>query len=170
MIYIGIDPGISGAVAIIDHNMEYWASRLWSESSDIVVWLENALERQPPDYTVLEDVNAYPAKRKVKNKTTGVDEELSQGISSTSKFIRNAGWWEGGLDWAHFKYKKIRPQEWQKSCGVVGKKKDPMSGLNKARELFPTAPLSRKKDSGVADALLMARYALILHRQERDVL
>jgi hypothetical protein len=54
----------------------------------------------------------------------------------------------------------VTPQKWKKDMGLTS---DKDLSLAMARELWPTAPLSRKMDNGRAEALLMAEW---LRKQE----
>jgi crossover junction endodeoxyribonuclease RuvC len=49
----------------------------------------------------------------------------------------------------------VTPQKWKKSLKLDS---DKNKSLGLARELWPTAPLTRKKDNGRAEALLLAEY------------
>jgi crossover junction endodeoxyribonuclease RuvC len=49
----------------------------------------------------------------------------------------------------------VTPQKWKKAMGLS---KDKNLSLDMARELWPEAPLKRKKDNGRAEALLIAEF------------
>jgi len=49
----------------------------------------------------------------------------------------------------------VRPQKWKKDMGLTS---DKAESLDMARELWPAAPLTRKKDNGRAEALLIAEW------------
>ena len=49
----------------------------------------------------------------------------------------------------------VSPREWKKEMGLTSDKDD---SLAMARELWPNAPLARKKDNGRAEALLLAEF------------
>jgi hypothetical protein len=57
----------------------------------------------------------------------------------------------------------VRPAQWKKEMGVAKQRgEDADAGKEKAlelaRELFPAAPLSRRKDHNRAEALLLAHW------------
>jgi crossover junction endodeoxyribonuclease RuvC len=54
----------------------------------------------------------------------------------------------------------VRPRAWKKDMGLTADKDE---SLSMARELWPDAPLARKKDNGRAEALLIAEW---LRRQD----
>ena len=75
-------------------------------------------------------------------------------------FGRNLGAWEGLLAALHISYVMPAPQQWQRGLIMPSDGADPKArSLAVARRLFPDADLSRKKDHGRADALLLAWWA-----------
>jgi len=141
--YIGIDPGTKGAAVLINRNGYVDHVDFEDGFAAAARWFITTAALYSPALTVLESVHAMPR----------------QGVSSTFKFGRAAGWAQGILDGLCLPYLMVRPQEWQK--GLIPRKtgaKDKPS-LEVARRLFPTAPLNRKKDHDRADAILLARYA-----------
>jgi len=154
MAYLGIDPGATGAMALLtessivfDWEIQDWEIRDWSDNmiSDLIDFkLKYNIEMAG-----LEQVGSMPG----------------QGVASTFKFGINYGWWQGALEALGIPYVLVRPQEWQK--GVVPKKKSPSDkpSLLVARRMFPTAELHLQKHHGRADALLIADW--VRRRQER---
>lgn len=141
--YIGIDPGKSGAVALI-HEEGYevfdWPGDSTLASDIIRSWLA----RYNVVFAVLEKISAMP----------------KQGVVSMFSLGQNLGIWQGILSALCIPYMMPTPRQWQK--GLVDKKSglDPKArSLTTARRLFPNAPLDRKKDHGRADALLLAFWA-----------
>ena len=184
-IFIGIDPGQKGAMAVIiemgDTQCDY---RVWDyDDPGALQFLQN-LRQNCMIHVVLEKVSAMP----------------KQGVSSTFKFGKNLGVWIGRLEALGIAYDWVTPQKWQKALfdsapkiykwkagtaksriGVPSGVKDikqitkrgtvlwkfkrkavdtKAMSLERARRLFPglASKLKRKKDDGRADALLMAEY------------
>lgn len=149
-IFIGIDPGQSGAIAVINEKQDILEVVDWPgdevKAADIVRRVSTScLPLNTPIRAALEKVAAMP----------------KQGVSSTFKFATNYGIWKGILAALKIPFIEVRPQAWQK--GIVSKKQD---GVNKpsvaaAARMFPTAelfgPKGGKKD-GRADALLIAEF------------
>uniref|UniRef100_A0A6M3IGY2 Uncharacterized protein n=2 Tax=viral metagenome TaxID=1070528 RepID=A0A6M3IGY2_9ZZZZ len=140
-IFMGIDPGETGAFAIIDADMD-------------VIALADFHDRQ----------YAYPAD---KSSMKAVIEEAQsmpkQGVSSTFKYGVNFGRWLEWLDIAGIPYQRIRPAKWKKAVcdGGARRGKDGKEySLELARRLFPSVSeeLKRKKDHNRAEALLIALY------------
>jgi len=145
MIWIGIDPGaISGAYAAIDHNGEFIgcgdipsvdgrvnASQLRHALKSCVSSFDTAM-------IAVESVHSMP----------------KQGIASTAKFMRAVGAIEATAELTHYPFVLVTPQAWKKHHGLIGTEK--VASLELARSMFPEASLKRIKDTGRADALLMA--------------
>ena len=140
MIYIGIDPGKGGALAIIDGNMMNLIP--FSETDYI-----NAIKVVPSELAVacVEHVSAMPG----------------QGVTSMFNFGQNFGYIKGLLEAFQIPYELVRPQKWKKEFGITG---DKNSSVEVCKRLFPGVSLRRtercrKDDDGMAEALLMAEYA-----------
>lgn len=145
MIYIGIDPGFSGAWGMIDHHGGYVScGDMIHDTKHInqrMVWAEmsQALDRQDRE-VALEVVHSMP----------------SQGVASSFKFGVAYGVALGLVDRLLCPAHLVTPQMWKKAMGLTADKR---SSLKMARELWPNAPLGRQKDNGRAEALLIAEWA-----------
>ena len=145
MLYIGIDPGLSGAWGMIDHHGCYWScGDMHHDTEGILdterIWDEMCQARDRLDTKVfIEKVHSMP----------------KQGVSSTFKFGMAFG---GALSLARrFKTEvvMVTPQLWKKTLVLNS---DKQLSLDMAREIFPQAPLHLKKHNGRAEALLIALY------------
>ncbi len=150
-LYLGIDPGFDGAVAVLDGQ------------GNIVT---------------LDDTPTFMIKGGVKNKRqfdiTGMkailhsfDNQIAaleavhcmpeQGITGAFAFGRGLGIWEGLLVGLGIPVHMVTPQKWKKSMMEgMGKEKD--ASRMRALQLFPKAELHLKKHHNRADALLMAEH------------
>jgi hypothetical protein len=138
--YIGIDPGQSGALAVIHrdgYTVDDWPGDEVAAADLLRMVMVN---HQGPYMAALELVHAMP----------------KQGVASMFKFGCNFGVWKGLLAMAGIPFRLVRPQEWQK--GFISKADGKTAALAAARRLFPDAPLGRAKDHGRADALLIANW------------
>lgn len=63
----------------------------------------------------------------------------------------------------------VEPQAWKKYLQIAGKDKDPDASRQLALRCYPEAAhlLARKKDHGRADAILIARWALLTEQVAR---
>lgn len=139
---LGIDPGKSGAAAVIDvQTGEVVVCKLDETERDI--W--NFIKENRPDCAVLERVSAMPR----------------QGVSSTFKFGTSFGFCKGLMVAAGVPFVLITPAEWQKSLRCLSKG-DKNITKQKAQELFPSIKMTHK----IADAILIAEY---LRRHHNDL-
>lgn len=139
MIYIGIDPGKKGALAIIN-----------GESVNIYPFDETTYNEilsgvDAPAVCCLEHVGAMPG----------------QGVTSMFSFGENFGFIRGLLTAHGVPYELVRPQKWKKEYSITADKNDAIavcSRLFPGVSLLPTSRC-RKPSDGFAEALLMAEYA-----------
>ena len=145
MIWIGIDPGaISGAYAAINHNGDFIGcgdipsvdGRV--NASQLRYVLKSCVSSFDTAMIAVESVHSMP----------------KQGIASTAKFMRAVGAIEATAELTHYPFVLVTPQAWKKHHGLIGTEK--VASLELARSMFPEAPLTRQKDHGRADALLMS--------------
>lgn len=157
MIVIGIDPGITGAVAAIDEDGNYIDVR------DIPV-----MAKGKGGSKVKNQVNAATLVNILKDFTYGGNRDLKaivylervsampgQGVSSMFSMGDTFGVCRGVVAAMDIPIEIITPQSWKKYYGL-GSDKEVCRA--KAIELYPTAPLGRKKDHNRAEAILIARY------------
>lgn len=144
MMYIGIDPGFSGAWGMIDHNGKYQScgdmlhDELFILSHLVYAEIRQACERQDVA-VIIEAVHAMP----------------KQGVSSTFKFGMAYGAALSVAQRINTNFHTVSPRVWKKALKLDS---DKNLSLSMARDLWPAAPLARKKDNGRAEALLLAEY------------
>lgn len=78
-----------------------------------------------------------------------------QGVSSSFKFGIAFGMAIAIMERINCPWMLVTPQKWKKEMGLTSDKDE---SLEMARQLWPNAPLERKKDNGRAEALLMAEW------------
>lgn len=144
-LFIGIDPGQSGGIAIRDDNglVETYAFTAMTER-DIAELLSDLKARSDSPLAMVESVHSFPG----------------QGVSSTFTFGQSYGFLRGLLAGLGIAFEQVSPGKWQKEmgCPVRGKgTKTEKKNATKARaqQLFPQVRLTH----AVADALLIAEYA-----------
>lgn len=159
MIYIGIDPGLSGAVAVIgDVPLEVTdtPTALVEGDSTKRKYLVPAMAAllKPYSYNgdvlaVLENVHSMP----------------KQGVASSFCFGEGKGMWEGILAAYGIPTELVSPQRWKKEI-MADQGKDKSAARFKAMALFPSfaGQLKLVKHDGRAEALLMAEYARRLRK------
>jgi len=150
--FVGIDPGVNGAVSILRSNGTPLAS------FEVPVLMDKHKR----------SINVRALVTKLRN-YTGVSSALcciervhampKQGVSSTFSFGRSFGQLEAiayAMDWSVL---SVRPKEWQQmflrfASGSDTKEKSRQVATN----LFPNVDLSLKKHHNKADSLLIAEY------------
>jgi len=144
MLYLGIDPGFTGAWGLINHHGDYIGcgdmthNEKWIDIDS--VYREISSIRENDDMMiVVEAVHAMP----------------KQGVSSSFKFGMSYG---AALCLAQRfleQWELVQPRVWKRDMGLTADKTD---SLNMARQKWPEAPLKRVKDNGRAEALLLAEW------------
>ena len=145
--YVGIDVGKNGALAIIhssDNSTEVYD---FESKDDIIDFIKyNALDIK---MLCMEKVHAMP----------------NQGVTSMFSFGENFGWWKGLLEAYSVPYDLVRPQEWMK--GNVPAKPSKKDIYDVAKRLYPNAKLEGIKGGikdGRSDALMIAHYCRKTYR------
>lgn len=144
---MGIDPGASGALAFIFtdapdmvsvEDMPVAAGRVCGAQ------IGDTLRRLRPDFAIVELVGARPG----------------QGVSSMFNFGCSFGTAIGAVTSNTVPLHFVSPAKWKKHFGLIGADKEASRAL--ALRLWParTELFARKKDSGRAEAALIARYGL----------
>lgn len=162
MLVIGIDPGAGGAIATL------WSDPLISDATAASIVDTPTVEVTRGKRTVREvDPSALalllrdsvPMKDEAHIFIERVGAMPGQGVASMFAFGRAAGIVEGVVAALGFPYTFVPPNAWTLFCGVRGGKD---GSLSRARQLYPQMVpfLSRAKDDGRADALLIAHYGL----------
>lgn len=156
-IYIGIDPGLFGAVAGIDHrghiisvqdtpivkvkkSKGYKNAYVDSQMAAILSVLIQAAGATGCQ-VALENVHAMPG----------------QGVTAMFNMGVGLGLWRGIITTLKLPFTFVEPVVWKKEMGII-KGANKGESIVRAAQLFPTADLARKKDDGRADALLMAEF------------
>lgn len=151
MIIAGIDPGKTGALAIIypDGTIQVFdVPRINLRGKDVPAWSDwqrtwsSALEFNVPDLIVIEDVSARPG----------------QGVTSMFSFGRTLGFAHALAVASGASVQMITPSVWKGKLGLLNSSKG--ASREKATALYPKSVglLGRVKDDGRAEAILIAHY------------
>jgi len=151
VIILGIDPGLSGALAFYDTEantidvidmpcVELMRNKKLKREVSANMLAEH-LDGRAVAGAFLERVNAMPG----------------QGVSSVFSFGRSAGVVEGVVAACRIPLTLVIPQTWQKVMNVRDGKD---ASRERAMQLFPASAdlFARKKDDGRSDAALIAVY------------
>jgi len=151
-IYIGIDPGKSGGIAMITPEKTYITSMILSgkdvDAGAVAEWImansNGYLERC---VACIEKVHSLP----------------KQGVVSSFKFGFVTGVMHGIIRTLGIPLHMVTPQAWKKKV-LAGTPKDKDAAIDFCRRVYPNVNLlaterSRVPHSGIADALCIAKYA-----------
>ena len=147
----GIDPGLTGAVVILDPK----TNTIDIIDMPTVEVIRNGKKKQELAPALLA---AQLAGRNVKKAfLERVGAMPGQGVSSVFSFGRSVGIVEGVLAAYDMPVTIVPPVTWQKAVGLRGGKD---GARERAMQLFPAAAeqFKRKRDDGRADAALIAWY------------
>lgn len=144
---IGIDPGLTGAIAVLGPDGSFVAVH------DMPTTKLGKNKRRVNGPVLAEIIKSYLVTMAV---VEVVHAMPGQGVTSMFNFGEGYGVIKGVLAGLGVPHKDATPQKWKKACDLIGSEKDAARAL--AIELFPDASLSRKKDIGRADALLIAKF------------
>jgi crossover junction endodeoxyribonuclease RuvC len=151
MIILGIDPGLSGALAFLETR----TNTIEVVDMPTVTVMRNRKEKREVSPQLVADI---VVKRHVEAAfLEKVNAMAGQGVSSVFSFGRSAGIIEGVLAAFDIPTTLVTPQAWQKAMGV----RDGKDGSReRAMQLFPASAelFQRKKDDGRSDASLIAKY------------
>lgn len=150
---VGIDPGLNGALAMID--TEDWSLSIFDMPREPGRGDKNAvsptgvaqlLNRLCPDYVFVEDVWSSP----------------QMGVTSAFNFGRSLGIVLGAAATSAI-LTLVKPTEWKARTGTP---KDKNQARRRAQQLFPCAfeVFKRVKDDGRAEGAILCFYGLFLNR------
>jgi crossover junction endodeoxyribonuclease RuvC len=150
---VGIDPGLSGGIAVLENNKvlsifdmpvmpEGKKNKRQLNSAHLVTLIRENIKSDEEVAVVVEQVNAMPG----------------QGVTSMFNFGQTFGAIKGicaALDLPIF---FVRPSKWKKHFELINSSKD--SSRTKAIEMYPSlsSQLAKKKDVNKSDAILIARF------------
>lgn len=150
MKYLGIDPGNSGGLAIIDGDAIDLLDLSKATDHDVVTWIARHKFTGPITATI-EQVGAMPG----------------QGVSSTFKFGKAYGFIIGVITALAIPYELCTPYKWQRGVGIAKRlkteSKTQFKGRlkSKAQQLF--ARDHKRITLKTCDALLIAAYTKQYH-------
>ena len=150
---IGIDPGLSGAIAVLENNKvisifempvmpEGKKNKRQLNSAQLAKLLKNYISKNEEVSVVVEQVNAMPG----------------QGVTSMFNFGQTFGAIKGICAALNLPIFFVRPSKWKKHFELINSSKD--SSRTKAIEMYPSLSndLAKKKDVNKSDAILIARF------------
>ena len=153
MIIFGIDPGLGGAISVLENKKVIEAfdmptmidgkkNKRQVNGAQVTNIIKEKLNVDKEIIVVVEHVNAMPG----------------QGVTSMFNFGQSFGVIKGVCSALNLPIYFVRPTKWKKYFNLIKTNKD--ASRTKVIEAYPeiSSKLSRKKDSNKADAILIARY------------
>ena len=153
MIIIGIDPGITGGISVLENKriievydmptmIDGKKNKRQVNGAQVTNIIRERLDGGKEIIVVVEHVNAMPG----------------QGVTSMFNFGQSFGVIKGICSALSIPIYFVRPTKWKKHFNLIKTNKD--ASRTKVIEVYPeiSSKLSRKKDSNKADAILIARY------------
>ena len=150
---LGIDPGLSGAIAILEKKKvlnlfdmpvmaEGKKNKKQLNSAQLVNIIRENYIGDEEIVVVVEQVNAMPG----------------QGVTSMFNFGQTFGAIKGVCAALNLPIFFVRPSKWKKYFELINSSKD--SSRTKVIEMYPSlsSQLAKKKDVNKSDAILIARY------------
>ena len=149
----GIDPGIAGAIAILEDKKivdvkdlptmsEGKKNKRQLNSANLSQYILSNIVDSNKTVVVVEQVNAMPG----------------QGVTSMFNFGQTFGAIKGITATLKLPIFFVRPSKWKKHFELINSSKD--ASRTKAIEMYPSfaEKLSKKKDVNKSDAILIARF------------
>ena len=150
---IGIDPGLSGAIAVMHdkkvinmYDMPVMAegkkNKRQLNSSQLVNIIKENIHKDEETIVVVEQVNAMPG----------------QGVTSMFNFGQTFGAIKGVCAALKLPIFFVRPSKWKKHFELINSSKD--ASRTKVIEMYPTlsGQLAKKRDVNKSDAILIAKF------------
>jgi hypothetical protein len=154
MIYIGLDPGLSGAIAVIGDMLAV---------HDTPTTVVKSGKKNKTMYIESEIVNILSSYKAEEIAMVGLERQFpmqGQGVSSTFQTGMGFGMWIGILTALKLPFNLITSQKWKKAM-LDGMGKEKAASCVRAQQLYPDiqlfTPRGRALD-GRGDALLIATY------------
>ena len=153
MIIFGIDPGISGAISVLENKkvievfdmptmIDGKKNKKQVNGAQVTNIIKERLDDEKEIAVVVEHVNAMPG----------------QGVTSMFNFGQSFGVIKGICSALSLPIHFVRPTKWKKHFNLIKTNKD--ASRTKVIQVYPeiSSKLSRKKDVNKADAILIAIY------------
>ncbi len=162
-VIIGIDPGIGGAVAVLDLRNGQKIARVFSVPTQNIV--KKGKKKKDYDAAAMAKILAEYRGTRCLVVQEATHAMPKQGTASMYSFGRGAGLWEGIVAALEMKQEFVLPVVWKKEWASTLLSIEKRLAKDKARELAKSLyselepEFARKKDDGKAEALLIAEYA-----------
>lgn len=154
--YIGFDPGLDGAFAVIDHRGDLVQV---FDMPTVEIKVGSSMKRRVAPAAIVSELELFTRDNQCLAIVESVAARPGQGVTSMFGFGRSLGVLEGVLAGMKIPHRLITPQTWTKAMRVTPGKG---GSRQRAMEQWPgdAGTFKRVKDDGRADSALIALYAL----------
>ncbi len=158
---IGIDPGVSGAIAFLDDfkvtTFDMPTMALGGKKRQVnAAELSKIIYGQVHQFGLRRDSGRYMGSCDAKAYLEQVSARPGQGVTAMFNFGVSYGIVQGVLAALKIPTVLVSPIMWKRRASLLGKDKDMARTM--AQRLFPDTDLSLKKHVGRADAILIAYF------------
>jgi hypothetical protein len=150
-----VDVGITGAIACLrgdgafldveDLPVMTFRTAKWIDGTELLT-IVRRMRQGAPTKAIVERIHAMPAMGAIANNSKGMT------LGSVLSTLQIAG----------CAIELVEPGTWKRALGLLAPTKSDRekkaASLHRARQLFPSAPLTRVADNGRAEALLIAHW------------
>lgn len=168
---VGIDPGLDGALAVVDLHHDGQLPHLLSVTPTPTLAYQTRKKQRRRDYDVpamerlVRMAGSSPAATVGGVYLERQGARPGQGVTSTFSTGMGFGLWRGLVIGAGLPLVTVQPQIWRRACGLA---KGKAASLRVAIERFPTQfPAQLRRHDGAADAVLLAYFGW-LHTRSSD--
>jgi len=157
---IGIDPGLSGGIGVLDLNVEGTLdARL--HRVPVFEYKKGGRKRREYDLPRMRALLADLADR-TRQMVVGIEAQNphpDEGVVSAMRLGLGVGFWEGLLAGMEIPYQRVVPIVWKRHHGLLKQPKAQSQVL--VGRLFPHYAATRRADEGACEALLIALYVAV---------
>jgi crossover junction endodeoxyribonuclease RuvC len=165
---IGIDPGLSGAVAVLDEAGKFVAVH---DTPTLQYRTAAKNGKQRHDYllgSMVQVLDQYHDVVVAGIEAAGIQprmlngQAVQKGQMSLLHIGRGVGLWQGIMAALEIPFVVIQPAVWKRQFKLLGQEKK--ASLILAQQRWPTAGLTLQKHIGRSDALFLAEYTRLQHQ------
>lgn len=175
LVFLGIDPGLSGAIAVVcgrrlivrdvpTVSVKVGKTTKRRVDSHALAAVLKPLVALGVDFAMTENVNGWARPKRRGKAAAGEPEKDAQSASAAFAFGKVAGQLEQALACYDVPFETVAPNRWKRALGLIDGAATPAQRKKAARALaakvFPEHAklFARVKDDGRAEAALIAHY------------
>ena len=163
MIFIGVDPGLTGACCVLDHNgvrAIFDLPTMQAPEVGPAAKVQRKIDGHTLLQLLLKHCPAEEGKPTIIIEKVGTMGGQNNAVQTQGALMRTLGAIETVMECMTYEIHYVAPQRWKKRFGLKSDKKE---SLDMARGLYPGAQsdLKRVRDHNRAEALLLAHWGKV---------